>query len=46
MYISELGPGEGGRGEAPKDFTKPRQTIQSPDRLYRTPERLYKDPKY
>ena len=30
------GPGEGGGGgEAPKDFTKPRQTIQSPNRLYK-----------
>ena len=25
-------------GEAPKDFTKTRQTIQSPDRLYKAPK--------
>ena len=24
-------------GEAPKDLTKPRQTIQSPDKLYKAP---------
>ena len=29
-----------GVGEAPKDFTKPRQTIQSHNRLYKAPERL------
>ena len=38
-----VGPGGGapaeGPGEAPKDFTKPRQTLQSPDRLYKAPER-------
>ena len=27
----------GGEGEAPKDFTKPRQTIQSPNRQYKAP---------
>ena len=26
----------------PKDYTKPRRTIQSPDRLYKAPERLWK----
>ena len=32
-----VGP-EGGRGvEAPKDYTKLRQTIQSPNRLYKAP---------
>ena len=32
------GPGEGGGGEeAPIDFTKPQQTIQSPDRQYKAP---------
>ena len=31
-------------GDAPKDFTKPRQTTQSPDRLYKDPETLYKAP--
>ena len=34
--------GGGGGGEAPKDFTKPRQTIQSPNRLYKAPETLHK----
>ena len=29
-------------GEAPKDFTKPQQTIQSPNRLYKAPETLHK----
>ena len=27
----------GGRGEAPKDYTKPQQIIQSPDRQYKAP---------
>ena len=31
-----MGPGGGG-GEAPEDDTKPRQAIQSPDRLYKAP---------
>ena len=39
----EMGPGG---GEAPEDFTKPRQTIQSPNRQYKAPKRLYKDIKY
>ena len=30
--------------KAPTDFTKPRQTIQSPDRLYKAPKKLYKAP--
>ena len=38
------GGGAEGSGEAPKDFAKPRQTIQSPNRLYKAPERLYKAP--
>ena len=29
--------GLGRGGEAPKDFTKPRQTIQSPSRQYKAP---------
>ena len=33
-------------GEGPTDYTKPRQTVQSPDRQYKDPRRLYKDPKY
>ena len=32
-------------GEAPKDFTKPQQTIQSPDRLYKAPTYYTKPPK-
>ena len=35
-------PAEGPGGEAPKDFTKPQQTIQSPNRLYKAPKRAYK----
>ena len=27
---------------APKDFTKPQQTLQSPNRLYKAPETLHK----
>ena len=30
---------------APTDYTKPQQTIQSPDRLYKAPDKLYKAPK-
>ena len=37
------GPPAEGPGEAPKDYTKPRQTIESPNRLYKAPKRLYKD---
>ena len=29
-----------GGGETPKDFTKPQQTIQSPNGLHKAPERL------
>ena len=51
-----VGPGREGRGDrlrwghirilykAPTDYTKPQQTIQSPDRQYNAPKRLYKDP--
>ena len=35
-----------GRQAAPTDFTKPRQTVQSPNRLYKAPKRLYKAPKH
>ena len=28
------------------DNRKPRQTLQSPERIYRAPERLYKDQEY
>ena len=38
------GPGKEG-GEAPKDCTKPQQTIQSPKGTYKAPERFYKGPK-
>ena len=31
--------------EAPEDYTKPKNNIQSPDRLYKAPERLHKAPK-
>ena len=46
--IGRVGGGrwEVGGGEALKDFTKPRQTIQSPDRLNKPPQRLYKAPEY
>ena len=39
-----VGPGGEG-GEAPKDFTKPRQTIQSPDKPYKAPTDYTKPPK-
>ena len=32
-----------GVGEAPKDYTKPRQTFQSPRKTIQIPRRLYKD---
>ena len=32
-------------GDTQKDYTKPRQTIQSPGILDKAPETLYKDPK-
>ena len=32
--------------EAPTDYTKPQQTIQSTDRLYKALEGLHKDAKY
>ena len=50
-----VGPGGGDRlgwghirvvYEALTDCTKPRQTFQSPDRLYKAPTRLYKDLAY
>ena len=34
--------GLGRGGEAPKDFTKPRQTIQSPNRQYKAPKHYTK----
>ena len=48
-----VGPGGGDRlgwghirilYKTPTDYTKPQQTIQSPDKLYKAPERLYKAP--
>jgi len=38
--------GPGGGGEAPEDFTKPRQTIQSSGILDKAPETLYKSFEY
>ena len=35
-----------GVGTPPKDYTKPRQTIQRPKTLYKDVQRLYKDMKY
>ena len=32
--------------KAPKDYPKPQNTIQSPDRPYKAPKRLYKDIRY
>ena len=32
--------------KAPTDYTKPRKTIPSPDRLYKAPKRLDKDTRY
>ena len=46
--ISEVRGGEGGGGEgreAPKDYTKPRQLIQSPDRQYKAPKHYTKPQK-
>ena len=40
------GPPAEGPAEAPKDFTKPQQTIQSPDRLYKAPTDYTKPPKH
>ena len=46
------GPGGGrsprglGKGEAPKDFTKPRQTLQSSRKTIDSPDRLYKALEY
>ena len=33
-----------GSGHPPKDYTKPRHTEQSPNRLYKALDRQYKDP--
>ena len=38
------GGGGGGGGEAPKDYTKPRQTMQSPDRLCKAPKNTIQSP--
>ena len=38
-------PAEGPGGEAPKDYTKPRQIIQSPYRLYKPPKKYTKPQK-
>ena len=45
--FSARGPGGDrlGWGHLIKEYTKPRQTIQSPDRLYKATTRLYKAPK-
>ena len=43
--VAAMGPGEGGSPKrlhkAPTDYSKPRQTIQSPNRLDRASKRLY-----
>jgi len=45
---SAEGPGGGqiGVGTSPKDYTKPRQNIQSPEKIIQSPKTLYKDPSY